>query len=244
MEKSLIDMRFEDIEENLKVIRENISRAAMSSGREPSSVHLMAVTKTVEPIYINHAILQGIDLIGENRVQEFLAKEPELELGNCSAHLIGHLQSNKVKKIIGKVSVIQSVDSVGLAKEISKHAGNAGIVQDILLEINAGSEDSKFGFELDEVKEKTLEIAEIDNIRVKGLMCVAPICDEKRKLLKIFENIYNKFIDIRAEKRDNINMDILSMGMSGDYETAIEGGSNLVRVGSAIFGPRIYSDKH
>ena len=244
MEKSLNDPRFSDIEENLKIIRERIGNAALKSGRKPEDIHLMAVTKTVEPAYINHAIECGIDLIGENRVQEFLLKEPELNLSGCSAHLIGHLQSNKVKKIAGKVDVIQSVDTVSIAREIAKQAKNAGITQKILLEINGGNEESKFGFELDEVYERACEISEIEGVKVCGLMCVAPICEKESDLLKIFENIYGKFIDIMDKKRDNISMDILSMGMSGDYETAILGGSNLVRVGSAIFGPRLYRDRH
>ncbi len=244
MEKLSADPKFTDIEENLKVIRERVGDAAVRSGRKPEDVHLMAVTKTVAPVYINHALSCGIDLIGENRVQEFLEKEPDLNLEGVSAHLIGHLQTNKVKKIVGKVDVIQSVDSLNLAREISKHAKNAGITQDILVEINAGCEWSKFGFEPAETPERVAEIAEIEAIRVRGLMSVAPICEDKRELLKIFENIYNIFVDIKAKKSDNILMDILSMGMSGDYEEAILSGANLVRVGSAIFGPRIYYDKH
>jgi len=244
MEKSSIDPSFIDIEENLKVINERIAQAAVRSGRKPEDVHLMAVTKTVDSARINHAIKSGVDLIGENRVQEFLEKEPELNLDGVSPHLIGHLQSNKVKKIIGKVDVIQSVDSLSIANEIAKQARNHGITQKILIEVNVGNEESKFGFDIHETEEKTEEIAEIDGIRVCGLMCVAPICENNLKLLNIFENMYKLFIDIDSKKRDNIYMDFLSMGMSGDYETAILGGANLVRVGSAIFGPRIYTDKH
>ncbi len=244
MEKLSADPKFTDIEENLKVIRENISEAAAASGRKPEEVHLMAVTKTVDPVYINHAISQGIDLIGENRVQEFLSKKPELELEKCSAHLIGHLQSNKVKTIIGNVDVIQSVDTVSIASEISKRALNAGITQDILLEVNVGNEESKFGFELSETFERACEIAELKGVNIKGLMCVAPICEKVSDLLKIFSNMHNMFIDIGSKKMDNINMSVLSMGMSGDYEQAILSGANLVRVGSAIFGPRLYRDKH
>ena len=244
MEKFLIDPKYEDIEENLKVINENIAEAAIKSGRNPDDIHFMAVTKTVEPKYINHAIECGIKLIGENRVQEFLEKEPELNLANVSPHLIGHLQSNKVKKIVGKVDVIQSVDTVSIAQEIAKHARNAGITQKILLEVNAGNEYSKFGFDINEVAEMAEEISKIQGICIKGLMCVAPICEKKQELMNIFSNMRNKFIDIDTKKMDNINMEILSMGMSGDYVDAILGGANLVRVGSAIFGPRIYRDKH
>lgn len=244
MERLSTDPKFADIEENLKVIRERIAAAASESGRSPDDISFMAVTKTIQPVYINHAIDCGINLIGENRVQEYLEKAPDLNLDGVSFHLIGHLQTNKVKKIVGKADVIQSVDSVNLANEISKHAKNAGITQDILIEINAGSEYSKFGFDPGEVKEKVLEIGETEAVRVKGLMCVAPICDKKSDLIKIFQNMYNIFIDIKAKKSDNIFMDILSMGMSGDYEEAILCGANLVRVGSAIFGPRIYRDRH
>ncbi len=244
MEKLSDEFRFSDIEENLKVINENIAEAAVRSGRSENDVHLMAVTKTVDAIRINHAIDCGVNLIGENRVQEFLGKEADLHLENCKAHLIGHLQSNKVKQIIGRVDVIQSVDTVSIANEIGKRAVNGGLTQKILLEVNVGNEESKFGFDLDEVEERCAEIAGIDGLSVCGLMCVAPICDDKAALIKIFQNMYNKFIDIDGKKMDNVSMSILSMGMSGDYEQAILGGANLVRVGSAIFGPRIYRDKH
>lgn len=244
MEKSLNDPAFENIAENLKVIRERVSKAALASGRNENEVKLMAVTKTIEPLRINYAISQGVDLIGENRVQEFQSKIDELDMTNCKAHLIGHLQSNKAKKIVGEVDVIQSVDTVSIAKEIAKHAVNRGITQKVLLEVNIGCEWSKFGFDISEIPEKVYEMAEINGIKVKGLMCVAPICDDNGKLFGIFENMHKLFIDICNKKIDNIDMDILSMGMSGDYETAILAGANLVRVGSAIFGPRIYSDKH
>ncbi len=244
MEKSLIDPAFENISENLKVIRERVSKAALASGRGEDEVRLMAVTKTIEPARINYAISQGVDLIGENRVQEFQSKIDELDMTNCKAHLIGHLQSNKAKKIVGAVDVIQSVDTVSIAKEIAKHAVNSGITQKVLLEVNIGCEWSKFGFDISEVPERAAEIAQISGIRVKVLMCVAPIWHNNKKVCDICENRHKLYIDICNKKIDNINMEILSMGMSGDYETAILAGANLVRVGSAIFGPRIYSDKH
>ncbi len=232
--------RFSDIEENLKEINETISQAAVRSGRDPGDVRLMAVSKTVEPVYINHAIECGIGLIGENKVQEFLLKEPELNLENCEAHLIGHLQSNKVRKIVGKVDMIESVDSVALAREIAKRSLALGISTDILLEVNAGSEESKFGFDPAELEEMACEIAEIEGVSIQGLMCVAPICDDESTLRKIFSNIYRAYLDIGAKKINNINMNVLSMGMSGDYREAILEGSNLVRVGSAVFGARNY----
>ena len=232
--------RFSAIEENLKYINFDISEAALKSGRNPSDVKLMAVTKTVESKFINHAISCGVNLIGENKVQELLLKEPELNLNGCKAHLIGHLQSNKVKKIVGHVDTIQSVDSVSIAKEIGKRSVESGIITKILLEVNAGNEDSKFGFFADELLEKACEISEINGISIDGLMCVAPICEKEAEIRAIFSNMHRMFIDIGAKKIDNINMNVLSMGMSGDYEYAILEGANLVRVGSAIFGARIY----
>lgn len=230
--------RFSAIEENLKIIREKAANAAIASGRNPEDVRLMAVTKTVDVKFINYAIEHGIDLIGENKVQELLLKEPELV--PCERHLIGHLQSNKVKKIVGKVSTIQSVDSVSIAREIGKRSVESGISTKILIEVNVGNEESKFGFTPEETYERACEISEIDGISVDGLMCVAPICDKNKEILRIFTNMHQLFIDIGAKKRDNINMNILSMGMSGDYEQAILGGSNLIRVGSSVFGMRIY----
>ncbi|MBQ2693966.1 MAG: YggS family pyridoxal phosphate-dependent enzyme [Clostridia bacterium] len=232
--------RFAAIEENLKYIREDIASAALASGRKPEEVSLMAVTKTVESRFINHAIKNGISLIGENKVQEFLLKEPELDLNNCKAHLIGHLQSNKVKKIVGRVETIQSVDTVSIAKEIGKRSVEAGVLTKILLEVNVGNEESKFGFMPSEVFEKACEIAEIDGVLIDGLMCVAPICEKDAEIRAVFSNMRRLFIDIGAKKIDNINMNTLSMGMSGDYKQAILEGANLVRVGSAIFGARIY----
>lgn len=232
--------RFSAIEDNLKYLNADIAEAAIRSGRAPQDVSLMAVTKTVESRFINHAIGCGINLIGENKVQELLLKEPELNLCNCKAHLIGHLQSNKVKKIVGHVDTVQSVDSVAIAKEIGKRSLEAGVITKILLEVNAGSEDSKFGFSFDELYERACEIAGIEGISIDGLMCVAPICENESEIRSIFSNMHRMFIDIGAKKMDNINMNVLSMGMSGDYKYAILEGANLVRVGSAIFGARIY----
>lgn len=234
------DERFLSIEENLKIIRDDIAEAALKAGRNSGDVSLMAVTKTVESKFINYAINNGINLIGENKVQEFLLKENELNLENCKAHLIGHLQSNKVKKIVGHVDTIQSVDSVSIAKEIGKRSVEAGIKTNILLEVNVGNEESKFGFSSDELFERACEISEIEGVSINGLMCVAPICEKDAEIRAIFSNMHRMFIDIGAKKIDNINMNVLSMGMSGDYKQAILEGANLVRVGSAIFGQRIY----
>ena len=232
--------RFSAIDENLKYIAEEIAEAALKSGRKSEDISLMAVTKTVESKFINYAVDKGIGLIGENKVQEFLMKEPELNLSKCKAHMIGHLQSNKVKKIVGKVDTIQSVDSVAIAREIGKRSVEAGVNTKILLEVNVGNEESKFGFSPDEVFERACEISEINGIVIDGLMCVAPICEKDAEIRRIFSNMRRLFIDIEGKKRDNINMNVLSMGMSGDYKNAILEGANLVRIGSAIFGSRIY----
>lgn len=232
--------RYLSIEENLKYIRDDIADSALKSERSADEIMLMAVTKTVDVKFINHAINNGINLIGENKVQEFLSKEDYLNFDKCKAHLIGHLQSNKVKKIVGKVETIQSVDTVSIAKEIGKRSVESDFITKILLEVNVGNEESKFGFSYEEVYEKACEISEIKGVSVNGLMCVAPICNKESEIRSIFSNMHRLFIDIRDKKRDNVNMNVLSMGMSGDYKEAILEGANLVRIGSSIFGKRIY----
>lgn len=240
MERLSVEERFGNIEYNLKVINDRIAETALKSGRNPEDIRLMAVTKTVEPVFINHAIGCGVKLIGENKVQEFLSKKEYLRLEDCDAHLIGHLQTNKVKQILGEVSMIQSVDSIRLASEISKRSEQKGITTECLIEVNIGGEDNKTGLDLNLLTETVHEIAEMPYIKVKGLMTVPPICEEESELRKYFSKMHKIFIDIKDKKLDNIDMCILSMGMSSDYEEAILCGSNLVRVGSAIFGPRIY----
>ena len=240
MEKSFLEGRKADIEYNLDVINEKISESAIKSGRNPEDVRLMAVTKTVDPIFINYALDYGVKMIGENRVQEMLRKKPELHLDGVEKHLIGHLQTNKAGQITGEVDMIQSVDSLKIAKEIAKQSAKKGIVTPVLLEINIGDEESKTGFSEAEFFENLYQIAELKDISIKGLMTVPPICENNTILCKYFEKIHNIYVDIKEKKLDNISMNILSMGMSGDYEQAILCGSNLVRIGSSIFGPRIY----
>ncbi len=235
-----VEKRFSDIEHNLEAIREKIYKASVSVGRNPDEVTLMAVTKTVEPIFINHAIENGIKLIGENKVQEFLSKKPYLNLDNCQAHLIGHLQTNKVKQIVSEVSMIQSLDSLKLAREISKRSCEKGIVTPCLVEVNIGQEESKTGLELTALEEILNEVSSLEGVKVKGLMTIPPICDNEKELDKYFSQMHKIFIDIKDKKLDNIDMCILSMGMSSDYEAAVRNGSTLVRVGSSIFGARIY----
>lgn len=232
-EKSSADI----FNENYKYIKERIAEAATASGRRAEDITLLAATKTVSVEIINHAISQGLDYIGENRVQEFLSKYDSLS--PVHKHFIGHLQTNKVKDIVGKVELIHSVDSIRLAQEISKKSVGLGITSDILLEVNIGSEASKSGFTADEVSDAVYTVAEMDNIRVKGLMTIPPV-DVDGSNIKYFEKMRNLFIDISTKNIDNSNMEILSMGMSDDYEDAIREGATLVRVGTALFGRRNY----
>lgn len=241
MEKFIVDeARLKSVEDNYKAIKSKIEDAAVKAGRNPADVRLMAVTKTVESVYINKVLDLGADLIGENRVQEYLGKKDKLHLNGVEKHLIGHLQTNKVKQIVGEVDMIESVDSVKLAREISRVSVNRGISSDILVEVNVGKEDSKSGVYIEQLEDLLFELAEMDGIRVKGLMTIPPICESEKEINEYFSTMYQSFIDIKDKKLDNINMDILSMGMSGDFEAAVANGSNIVRVGSAIFGARTY----
>ncbi len=229
---------FKEIEENYRIILENLENAATQAGVARDSVRFMAVTKTVPPVFVNHALQLGIDLIGENKVQELLEKKEFLN-GNYEAHLIGHLQTNKVKKIIREVTMIQSVDSVKLACEISKQAKNAGLVMPVLLELNIGEEESKTGFLPTAFTENALEIAEMDAIRVCGVMSVPPVCDTQAEIRAWFEKVRKQYEKLKDNNKLK-EMSVLSMGMSSDYEQAVLEGANLVRIGSALFGHRRY----
>ena len=232
--------RLKSVEDNYKKIKSRIEESAIKAGRNPNDVRLMAVTKTVESVYINRVLDLGADLIGENRVQEYLGKKDELHLEGVEKHLIGHLQTNKVKQIVGEVDMIESVDSVKLAKEISRVSAIKGVETNVLVEVNVGKEESKSGIFIEQLEELLAEISLMSCIKVKGLMTIPPICDNQCEIDKYFSTMYQSFIDIKSKKLDNISMDILSMGMSGDYESAVANGSNIVRVGSAIFGARKY----
>ena len=229
-----------DVEYNYKTIRENIALAAQKCGRNASDITLLAATKTVDAPTINHAISLGLTHIGENRVQELLSKYDDYDLSNCSLQFIGHLQSNKVRQIVDKVDLIQSVDSVKLATEISRQAVLKGKEMDILLEVNIGREENKSGVLPELLTELIYQIKDLPSIHIKGLMAIPPICDNSQKNCKYFDNMHKMFIDIKHQNIDNISMDVLSMGMSDDYEQAILSGSNMVRVGSALFGARNY----
>ena len=235
MEKLSIDI-FND---NYKEITQNIARAAEKSGRKYEDITLLAATKTVDVEVINHAIEAGVSFIGENRVQEFLSKYEQYNPVNM--HFIGHLQTNKVKDIIDKVSLIHSVDSYRLAEEISRQAVKRNIIVNILLEINIGDEQSKSGFEYDEAVAAVEKIAKLGGIKIKGLMAIPPICASPDENRPYFAKMKKLFIDIGSKKIDNSSMDYLSMGMSDDFEVAIEEGANIVRIGTALFGKRNYS---
>lgn len=241
MEKFIPDpQKMAAVEENYKRVLDSVNEAAVKAGRNTDDVRLMAVTKTVESPYINKAIELGADLIGENRVQEYLGKKDELHLDGVEKHLIGRLQTNKVKYIVGEVDMIESVDSLKLAQEISKQSVKHGVVTPVLVEVNIGKEESKSGIFIEQLHDLLCEIATLEAVKVKGLMTIPPICDSESEVRKYFESMHQSFIDIKDEKIDNIDMEILSMGMSGDFEAAVAEGSNIVRVGSAIFGARHY----
>ena len=226
--------------ENYGIIEENICRAAESVQKSRQDIILLAATKTVSADVINHAIASGINYVGENRVQEFLSKN-DLITPNVHKHLIGHLQSNKAKDIVGKVEMIQSVHSVKLASLIGKLSAEKGITTDILLEVNIGREENKSGFLKEELDEAICQIAQIEGIKLKGMMTIPPICEKNTEIIPFFEEMYKLFIDNGAKKIDNVSMEYLSMGMSSDYAEAIKCGSNMVRVGTSLFGQRIYN---
>lgn len=228
----------EEFDYNYFSIIKDIETAAKKSGRQPSDIILLAATKTVDVDTINYAIEKGISYIGENKVQEFLSKDADII--NAHRHFIGHLQTNKVKDIIDKVEMIHSVDSLKLAIEISKQAQKKNLTMDILLEVNIGDEDSKWGFSPENLEENLLEISKLPNIFVKGLMAIPPICENCEENREFFKQMYKLFIDIRDKKIDNSSMDYLSMGMSDDFSVAIEEGSNIIRLGTALFGKRVY----
>ncbi len=240
MERFIPDeKRIEQTIDNYRRVKNQVAEAAIKANRNPDDVRLMCVTKTVEAEYINPVLDMGADLIGENRVQEFLGKKDALHLERVEKHLIGHLQSNKAKQIVGEVDMIESVDSIKLAKEISRQSVIKEVNTNILVEVNVGKEESKSGIFIEGLEELLYQIAELPNIRVKGLMTIPPICDEN-EARRYFASMFKSFVDIKDKRMDNIDMEILSMGMSGDYESAIAEGSNIVRVGSAIFGARKY----
>ncbi len=232
------------IAENVAKILSDIEQAALATGRNPKDITLCAATKMNAADRVRQAIAAGITCCGENRVQELTAKLADNAYEGADLHFIDHLQTNKVKQVVGKVSLIQSVDSPRLLQAIEKEAAKQGIVQNILLEINIGEEDSKSGLRLEEVYEMLEMVARSSCVRVKGLMAIPPVCQNRGDNNKFFEEMCNLSVDITAKKYDNISVRLLSMGMSGDFEHAIACGSNMIRVGTAIFGARNYNSSH
>lgn len=235
MEKSLT----ENFDINYKIVKENIKKAAQLSGRSEDDIILLAAVKTVSPELINYAIESGIKFIGDNRVQELKEKENEV-IKSVEKHFIGHLQTNKVKDVINRVKMIESVDSLRLANEISKCALKNQKVMDILVEVNIGGEESKSGFSPNELESALKEIALLQGVKVRGLMCIPPVCQNREEKIKYFTLMQKLSIDIKEKNIDNINIDLLSMGMSDSYCEAIECGANLVRLGTVLFGKRNY----
>ncbi len=230
-----------EIQQNIAEIQQKINSAAQKSGRNQEDILLLAVSKTIDAERIQEAVDCGLTELGENKVQEILEKYEKLK--NVSWHLIGHLQTNKVKYIIDKVKMIHSVDSLKLAEEINKRAKQSNVIMDILVEVNMEQEESKFGVSPEDTLSLIQKIAFLDNIRVKGLMTVAPFVDNPEENRDCFRRMKQLLVDINNEKIDNVHMNVLSMGMSNDFEVAIEEGATIVRVGTNIFGKRIYPQK-
>ncbi len=230
----------EQVAENIKRIREAMAEAAVSVGRSPEAISLMAVTKTVPPQLVNAAADCGIRLFGENRAQELRDKYESYVFDRSRIHFIGTLQSNKVRLIADKVCCVESVNSLSLAREIDRRAAGLNTILDILLEVNVGDETTKSGMALQEVPFLAEEAAALSHIRVKGLMCIPPAGCKVLETERYFDQMYKLFVDIKHKKIDNISMETLSMGMSGDYACAIRHGSTQVRIGTAIFGRRDY----
>lgn len=228
------------IAENVAAVRAAIADAAREAGRDPREVLLLAACKTNDADRVREAIRAGVDACGENRVQEMLEKHAKGAYDGVPLHFIGHLQKNKVKQAVGLAELIHGVDSLSLLETISRIAAGRGLVQDLLLEVNIGAEASKSGFAPEEIPTALLSASRLPGIRVRGLMAIPPVCSAPEENRPFFLRMKQLFIDNSEKKYDNVSMDFLSMGMSGDYAEAVRCGANLVRVGSAIFGPRHY----
>ena len=234
----------DEIRLNLQEVEQNIVKAAQKVGRDRAEIKLISVSKNNTADVLESAYNCGVRVFGENRVQELVGKMDYFEekgIKDIEWHLIGHLQTNKVKYIIGRVAMIHSVDSGKLAKAIDDESAKKGVITDILVELNIGDEDSKFGLGFDNALEFIEKIAGFKNIRVKGLMCVAPYTDDPEENRQYFSKMKKLSVDIRDKNIDNITMCELSMGMTGDYMVAIEEGATCIRVGTGIFGKRDYS---
>ncbi len=229
------------IAENVARIRAEMEAAALACGRDPKEVKLCAATKMNDADAVRQAIAAGVDCCGENKVQELTAKLAQNAYEGAPVHFIGHLQTNKVKQVVGKVDLIQSVDSERLLQAIQKEAAKQGIIQNILLEVNIGGEASKSGFAPEEILPIVGKIGEFPNICMKGLMAIPPISQKSGENRSFFKKMWHLVVDIKKKIDDNVMVDCLSMGMSDDYQDAIQCGSTMIRVGTAIFGARDYT---
>lgn len=228
------------IQENIKWVEQKIDEACAKSGRDRNEVTLIAVSKTKPLPMLQEAYDAGCRDFGENKVQELVDKYEQLPK-DIRWHMIGHLQRNKVKYIVDKVYLIHSVDSLRLAEEISKEAGKKGVTVSILVEVNVAEEETKFGTTCEEVIQLVEDIAKLPNIQVKGLMTIAPYVENPEENRQYFEKLRQIYVDIIRKNIDNVCMDVLSMGMTGDYEVAVTEGATYVRVGTGIFGERQYN---
>lgn len=222
------------IKNNLAQLRNEIEKACEKAGRNPEEIILVAVSKTVDTNAIKEASGHGCAIFGENRVQDLVDKYDFFN-GNVNFHMIGHLQTNKVKYLIGKTTLIHSVDSIKLLDEIEKRAKESGIVQDVLLQVDVSKEESKFGVSMDMLTDMILHNEKNTNVKIKGLMTMAPICDNPEEIRWVFRKLRDIFIDIGSKTFYNTYMEYTSMGMSGDFSVAIEEGADIIRVGSKIF---------
>ncbi|GAA6505286.1 YggS family pyridoxal phosphate-dependent enzyme [Agathobaculum butyriciproducens] len=229
-----------ELQERVKSVIERVNNAAVQAGRDPSEITLVAATKMNDAERVQAAIEAGIRACGENRVQELQEKYEQDAYDGADLQFIGTLQTNKVKYLIGKVSLIQSVGSVHLGEAIAKEAEKRGVCQDILLEVNIGREAAKSGLPPEELHDAIVKLSAKKSLHIRGLMAIPPVADEKTKNSNYFTEMRQVFIDILTKKYDNVDMDYLSMGMTNDFETAIACGANMVRVGTAIFGKRPY----
>ena len=225
------------IRDHLNEVRENIQKACEKAGRSPQEVTLIAVSKTKPLFMLEEAYEAGARDFGENKVQEILEKHPKMP-EDARFHMIGHLQRNKVKQVLPHAVLIHSVDSYRLAEQISQEAGKLGITAKILLEVNVAKEESKFGMMPEDVEKMAGQIAALPHLQIEGLMTIAPFVDDPEKNRPVFRKVYQLSVDIKKKNIDNVNMGVLSMGMTGDYQVAVEEGSTMIRVGTGIFGAR------
>lgn len=231
------------ITENVTRILSEIEKAALAAGRDPKEICLCAATKMNNTSAIQEAIRAGVTCCGENRVQELTQKLSENAYEGADIHFIGHLQTNKVKQVVGKVSLIHSIDSLRLLEAVNKEALRQGIRQDVLLEVNIGNEESKSGFTPEALSEALDAATQFPGIFIRGLMAIPPICQNTGDNNKFFQKMYQLSVDISKKKYDNVCSTVLSMGMSADYREAIACGSTMVRIGTDIFGARNYANK-